>query len=133
MIPQTAMKWLILIVVLIGILSVRAIAGENESIVGLWRLVAIMPAGAPSQEIPEDLTGNLFYWFHRDGTLTLLVEEGAKRNHREGLWKKRGQRLMIALENGPKFVIGIVTSAANHLVLAGIDASPRWFRFARVF
>ena len=65
--------------------------------------------------------------------LSLLVEEGAKRNQREGLWKKRGQRLMIVLENGPKFVVGVVTSATNHLVLAGIDASPRWFRFARVF
>jgi hypothetical protein len=133
MIPQTTRKWLVLSVILLGIFSGRAIAGENESIVGLWRLMAVMPAGAPSQEIPEDLSGNLFYWFHRDGTLTLLVEEGAKRNQRVGLWKVRGQRLMIALQNGPKFVVGIVTSATDHLVLAGIDTTPRWFRFTRVF
>lgn len=133
MIPKAVMKLLVLVVVLVSVLVGQAIAGESESIVGLWRLMAIMPAGAPSEEIPEDLAGNLFYWFHRDGTMTLLLDQGAKRNRRAGLWKRRGRRLMIILENGPRFMIGIVTSASNHLVLAGIDSSPRWFRFTRVF
>jgi hypothetical protein len=108
--------------------------GEQAgSVIGLWRLAGIMPAGVPTEEIPEGLTDRYFYWFYGDGTLALLQEtEEGKTSHR-GAWKQKENEIVITWENGVQNLVRVVKIGENYMILTGIGVAPLWFRFVRYF
>ena len=69
------MKWILLVTAFtLGIMvtgpynQVKADGLQLGSVKGLWKLMAVMPAGVPSEETPDEISSSLCYWFHDDGT-----------------------------------------------------------------
>jgi hypothetical protein len=103
------------------------------SVQGLWRLMGVMPAGVPSEEVPDRLDGFLCYWFHDDGTVTMLTETRDGRGKQSGRWKQKGRTVVIIWETGMRQSVQVVRNEGDSLFLAGFGARPVWFRFTRFF
>lgn len=106
---------------------------ETPSVEGLWRLMAVMPAGIPSEETPQQLTRRLYYWFHGDGAVTVLNDDGEVKKRKVGVWKQKGSEVVIIWHSGHKVRLRIVRSAQNVMIVSGFDLRPLWYRFTRVF
>ena len=116
-----------------GETPVRCFGVETSSVAGLWRLMAVMPAGVPSEETPEGLTSHLYYWFHGDGDVTVLNDDGEARKRKVGVWKQKGDDVVIVWDTGYKVRLKIVRSAKDFMIISGFDLRPLWYRFTRVF
>lgn len=106
---------------------------EGASVNGLWRLAGVMPAGVLSEERPEVLDGNLFYWFLEDGGVTLLNDTANGTKRQRGRWQQRGNQIVIVWESGLRLSIRVVKSEKDSIILTGFDVRPLWFRFVRFF
>jgi hypothetical protein len=106
---------------------------ETASVAGLWRLMAIMPAGVPSEETPQQLSRHLYYWFHGDGALTVLNDHGEAKKRKVGVWKQKGTEVVIVWDTGYKVRLRIVRAAKDFMIISGFDLRPLWYRFTRVF
>lgn len=102
-------------------------------VIGLWRLAGVMPAGVLSEERPEVLDGNLFYWFLEDGGVTLLNDTANGTKRQRGRWQQRGNQIVIVWESGLRLSIRVVKSEKDSIILTGFDVRPLWFRFVRFF
>jgi hypothetical protein len=100
---------------------------------GLWRLAGVMPAGVLSEERPEILDGQLFYWFLADGSVTLLSDTANGLKQERGRWQQRGNQIAIVWESGLRLLIRVVKSEKDSIILTGFDVRPLWFRFDRFF
>jgi hypothetical protein len=106
---------------------------EGGSVIGLWRLAGVMPAGVLSEERPEVLDGNLFYWFLEDGGVTLLNDTANGTKQQRGRWQQRGNQIVMVWESGLRLSIRVVKSEKDSIILTGFDVRPLWFRFVRFF
>lgn len=111
----------------------RALEPDGPAISGLWRLTGIMPAGIPSEEIPGRLDTFQGYWFHHNGTVTLVDDRKMERTRVTGTWRQKGDKILIVWRSGVRMVIRVVRAEPNFLILTGFDPTPRWFRFTRFF
>jgi hypothetical protein len=112
---------------------VLSFGAESPSVEGLWRLMAIMPAGVPSEETPQQLTRHVYYWFLGDGTVTVLNDNGEAKKGKVGVWKQKGAEVVIVWNTGYRVRLRIVRSAKNFMIISGFDLRPLWYRFIRVF
>jgi hypothetical protein len=125
---------ILLLVAGIFIVGVLEAAGPGDfSVKGLWRLMGVMPAGVPSEEVPDRLDGFLCYWFHEDGTVTMLTESKGGRGRQSGMWRQKGRTVVIIWESGMRQSVQVVRNEGDSLFLAGFSARPVWFRFTRFF
>ncbi len=106
---------------------------DGGSIKGLWQLASVMPAGVPTEERPEVLSGSLFYWFTPDGRVTLLDDTDGGIKRQRGVWRQRGDQIVIVWESGLRLSIKVVKSEKGSIILSGFDVRPLWFRFIRYF
>lgn len=106
---------------------------DDFDVRGLWRLMGVMPAGVPSEEVPDRLDGYLCYWFHGDGTVTMMTESRDGRDRQAGMWKQKGRTVLIVWESGMRQSVQIIRNEGNSLFLTGFGARPLWFRFTRMF
>ena len=95
-------------------------------------LAGVMPAGFPSREIPEGFQRQ-FYWFHHNGTVSVIVGSLPRRSQIKGKWKQSGNDVTIAWKKGGRNVVKVVVLGENHMILTGLDVRPLWFRFLRYF
>jgi hypothetical protein len=110
-----------------------ALNRAGGSINGLWRLAGVMPAGVLSEERPEVLDGQIFYWFLGDGSVTLLNDTANRPKQQRGRWQRRGNQIAIVWESGLRLLIRVVKSEKDSIILTGFDVRPLWFRFNRFF
>jgi hypothetical protein len=116
-----------------GEAQVQCFGLETPSVIGLWRLMGVMPAGVPSEEMPEQLTHHLYYWFHGDGKVTVLNGDGEEKKRKVGIWNQKGAEVVIVWNTGYKLHLRIVRSAKDFMIISGFDIRPLWYRFTRVF
>jgi len=97
--------------------------------------MAVMPAGVPSEEVPQQLASLVEYWFHSDGTLTLVTGSGTRESgrRRKGVWRQSGRNVVVTWKTGERLRIKIVRFENGSIILTGFDVRPLWFRFKRVF
>jgi hypothetical protein len=107
--------------------------GQRRSVQGLWRLMAVMPAGVPSEEIPDGFGGYLCYWFHDDGTVTLIRDRQSSTTRNKGVWRQKGRNLTIIWKTGTRLILRVVRKRNDSLILTGFGLQPLWYRFTRVF
>jgi len=106
---------------------------------GLWRLAGVMPAGAPTQEIPKGPKESYLYWFNLDGTVILMQETEEGKSILRGAWKENqdlentGYQVVITWENGSINTVRVVKIMENYMILTGLGVAPMWFRFVRYF
>jgi hypothetical protein len=110
-----------------------ALNRAGGSMNGLWRLAGVMPAGVLSEERPEVLNGQIFYWFLDDGSVTLMNDTAKRPKQQSGRWQQRGDQIAIVWKSGLRLLIRVVKSEKDSIILTGFDARPLWFRFIRFF
>ncbi|MCA1960604.1 MAG: hypothetical protein LDL33_07390 [Desulfomonile sp.] len=120
---------------LITTVSLSSSVAEDEApcVIGLWRLVAAMPAGVVAHEALVPPSDQLQYWFTQDQTVTVSREPHPTRKLKKGVWSQRGNRLLVSWEDGSALDLVIVRATRNGLIVAGFDLRPIWYRFSRVF
>jgi hypothetical protein len=111
------------------------VVAESEAprVAGLWRLMAIMPAGVIAHETLVSPADRLQYWFTDDRTVTVSRESDASRKLKKGMWSQRRNRVLVSWEDGSSLELVIVRVNGDGLILAGFDLRPLWYRFSRVF
>lgn len=110
-------------------------AAESESlqVTGLWRLMAVMPAGVIAHETLVPPSDRLQYWFTDDRTVTVSRESHQSTKLKKGVWSQRNNRVLVSWEDGSSLELVIVRVSGDGLIVAGFDLRPLWYRFSRVF
>jgi len=103
------------------------------SVVGLWGLAGVMPAGAPANEVLTGLRDSQVYWFLDDGTLSMFQETEEGRITHRGTWKQNGNDIVITWENGEENLVRVVKIGESYMMLTGLGVFSLWFRFVRYF
>lgn len=110
-----------------------AAQGETSQVTGLWRLMAVMPAGVIAHETLVPPSERLQYWFSDDKAVTVSHESSLSRKLKKGVWSQKGNRLVVSWQDGSAQELVIVRATGDGLIMAGFDLRPLWYRFIRVF
>ena len=131
--PRNVLPMLMIALVAVTALPAAGWSWSEEagSVRGLWRLAGVMPAGVPSEEVPEGMSDRQFYWFYDNGTVSLVVETPDGTTRHKGVWKQNGNEVLIVWESGVRNMVRVVKLGEKHMILTGLDIRPLWFRFVR--
>ncbi|MEW6137218.1 MAG: hypothetical protein AB1733_03225 [Thermodesulfobacteriota bacterium] len=127
---------LLILMPLITLIPVGVVCPWSEevgTVWGLWRLAGVMPAGVVTEDAPSGLGEQHLYWFHEDGTISLLSGATGQGTDRKGRWKQAGNDVTIVWNDGHRDVVKVVRLGENYMILTGFDVRPLWFRFVRYF
>ncbi len=134
MIPRALVTVLISGMVVAGSCNLGwSLEGQSRSVQGLWRLMGLMPAGVPAEEVPGELAEHVWYWFHDDGRLAVFNDRRNSATRNTGLWRQKGSKLTIVWKTGTRLILRVVRKTEDSLILTGFGLRPVWYRFTRVF